>query len=43
MYSSAMKNREQVHDAINVAVETFRRLDVVFNNAGYENLISIKI
>jgi NAD(P)-dependent dehydrogenase (short-subunit alcohol dehydrogenase family) len=37
-----VKNREQAHGAVKAAIETFGRLDVVVNNAGYSNLVSIE-
>jgi NAD(P)-dependent dehydrogenase (short-subunit alcohol dehydrogenase family) len=37
-----VRNREQAHGAVKVAVKAFGRLDVVVNNAGYSNLVSIE-
>ena len=37
-----VKNPAQARDAVNLAVETFGRLDVVVNNAGYANMVAIE-
>jgi NAD(P)-dependent dehydrogenase (short-subunit alcohol dehydrogenase family) len=37
-----VKSREQANEAVNAAVETFGRLDVVVNNAGYGNIVTIE-
>ena len=37
-----VKNRAQADNAVKTAVETFGRLDVVVNNAGYANIVSIE-
>jgi NAD(P)-dependent dehydrogenase (short-subunit alcohol dehydrogenase family) len=37
-----VKDPRQARDAVNAAVETFGRLDVVVNNAGYANLVTIE-
>jgi NAD(P)-dependent dehydrogenase (short-subunit alcohol dehydrogenase family) len=37
-----VRDREQARDAVNAAIETFGKLDVVVNNAGYGNLVAIE-
>ena len=37
-----VKDPQQVRQAVQTAVETFGRLDVVVNNAGYANLVTIE-
>ncbi len=37
-----VKSREQANEAVKAAVETFGRLDVVVNNAGYGNIVTIE-
>lgn len=37
-----VKNPTQARDAVKLAVETFGRLDVVVNNAGYANMVAIE-
>ena len=37
-----VKNPAQAREAVNLAVKTFGRLDVVVNNAGYANMVAIE-